>query len=393
MRDKISSWLAVASLAFSAFVFNATEMAPVGLLTAIGNSFDMSAAHTGYIVTIYAWTVAVLSLPLTVWTAKLDRKKLLIALFCVFIVSHLIIGAAQSFWVLAIGRIGVACAHAIFWSIAAPLAVRVAPEGSKSKALGALVTGSSLAMVMGVPLGTLIGKAFGWRVTFFLIALGAALALLALIKALPNTPSKNAGNFKSLPFLLTRSSVVWIYVLTAVIITGDFAAYTYFDAFFESKNYESSDIVWLLFAMGGAGFIGAYFFGLWGDRFANAIVIVPLGLMSVALALLEPSASNFYAALILCLAWGTLGVMVFMSLQSRLLSAAKDATDVANSIYSGIFNVGIGGGAFVGSIVLRYAGVDNIGYVSSAIVAFSFALCAIYLTHSRRKRHKTDRAI
>ncbi|MDR0747504.1 MAG: sugar transporter [Helicobacteraceae bacterium] len=382
---KITSWLAVASLSFSAFIFNTTELAPVGLLTAISDDFNMDSAYTGYMVTIYAWTVAALSLPLTVLTAKIERKRLLTALFIVFIASHLLIGAAQSFEVLIVGRLGVACAHAIFWSITVPLAVRLAPEESKSKAIGALVAGGSVAMVLGVPIGTAIGQAFGWRVTFFIIAAIALLALLAITKLLPALPCHNAGNFKSLPILFKRASVVWIYVLIAVIVTGEFTAYTYIGAFLEAKGYERSVVAWLLLVGGGAGLLSSYLFGLWGDRFANLTLIVPLALLAAMLALLEASAINIYAVFFLSFAWGLFVVMIFMSLQSRLLSAAKDAADVANAIYSGIFNVGIGGGAYVGSLVSLSFSVSFVGYAGSLIVCFGLALCAAYLTRVSQK--------
>jgi DHA1 family L-arabinose/isopropyl-beta-D-thiogalactopyranoside export protein-like MFS transporter len=383
---KVTSWLAVASLSFSAFIFNATEFAPIGLLTAISADFGMEAARTGYMVTIYAWAVAILSLPLTVLTAKIERKRLLAALFTLFIASHLLIGFAPSFEVLIAGRIGVACSHAIFWSITVPLAVRLAPEGSKSKAIGALVAGSSIAMVLGVPIGTAIGQAFGWRVTFFAIAAVAALALLAAMKLLPNLPCHNAGNFKSLPVLFRRPSVVWVYALIAVIVTGEFTAYTYIGAFLEANGYDRSVVAWLLLISGGAGLLGSYLFGLWGDRRANLTLIAPLGALVAALALLKVSAISLYAVGVLCFAWGVFIVMIFMSLQSRLLAAAKDAADVANSIYSGIFNVGIGGGAYVGSIVSLAFGVHFVGYAGALIVSVGFALCAAFLLGAGGKK-------
>ncbi|MDR2639626.1 MAG: sugar transporter [Helicobacteraceae bacterium] len=386
--NKATSWLAVASLSFSAFIFNTTELAPVGLLTAISADFNMDSAHTGYMITIYAWTVALLSLPLTILTAKIERKRLLIALFAVFIASHLLIGLAQSFEVLIAGRLGVACAHAIFWSITVPLAVRLAPEGSKSKAIGALVAGGSVAMVLGVPIGTAIGQAFGWRVTFFIIAAIALLAALAIIKLLPALPCHNAGSFKSLPILFRRANVVWVYVLIAVIVTGDFTAYAYIGPFLEAKGYERSVVAWLLLVGGGAGLIGSYLYGLWGDRFAKLTLIVPLGALIAALALLELSAVSLYAVFFLNFAWGIFVVMIFMSLQSRILAAAKDAADVANSIYSGIFNIGIGGGAYVGSIVSLAYGVKFVGYAGALIVSCGLALCAAYLIHTSERRKK-----
>jgi DHA1 family L-arabinose/isopropyl-beta-D-thiogalactopyranoside export protein-like MFS transporter len=392
MNDNLRRWLAVFALSLSAFIFITTEIAPVGLLTTIGADFAMNPAQTGYMVTIYAWAVALLSLPFTLLTAKIERKRLLIALFAIFIASHLLISVAWSFEILMVGRIGIACAHSIFWAIATPLAVRVAPEGAKSKAIGAVVAGNSLATILGVPLGTLLGQAFGWRVTFFAIAVVASIALIVLVKLLPRSPAKNAGNLKSLPILFKRASVVWIYVLVAAIVTGEFTAYVYIGPFLEGKGYDRSLVAWLLLVMGGAGLIGSYLYGLWGDKFANLTLIAPLGILGVALAFFEAASEvSFYAALAVSVVWGIVAFMIFMSMQSRLLEAAHDAADVANAIYSGIFNIGIGGGAFVGSIVTLRLGVNYVGYAGALIVCVAFALCAIYFVHVNSRWRKTKR--
>ena len=368
-------WSSILCLALAAFIFNTTEFVPVGLLPNIAESFSMDVAHAGLLLTIYAWAVSLLSLPLTVLTAKMERRKLLIFLFCLFIASHILAGFAWSFYSLMVARIGIACAHAVFWAITTPLAVRLAPNGKKAKAMGFIVVGTSMATVLGIPIGTMIGQLVGWRVTFLCIGFIAFCVMASLLYLLPAVPSMNTISLKAIPKVLKRPVLLNIYLLTAIIITGHFTAYTYITPFMLNVGgFSEQIVVSLLLAVGFSGMIGSLIFAKYAEPHPTAILVMPVILLIICLLSLYVCSFSLITAILQGMVWGLAITIIGMVMQSKVIDAAPDAADIATSVYSGIYNIGIGGGAFVGSQVLVYLSTHYIGFVGAIFVIIALIL-------------------
>ena len=371
-------WICVITLAFAAFIFNTTEFIPVALLSDIGQSFNMPATDVGIMITIYAWVVALISLPMMLMTKNIERRFLLIALFVVFIACHMLSYFAWNFNMLIASRIGIAFSHALFWSITASLAVRIAPKGKEFQALGLLATGTALAMVLGIPFGRMIGEAYGWRNTFALIAIGAALVCLTLAKMLPKLPSINSGSFQSIGILFKRPNLMLVFALTIIMISAQFTAYSYIEPFtLNIAHFSSAQTTTLLLIYGAAGFLGSYLFGKFGARYPKVAIPFSSLCLAISMLLLLPLAQDLISLNMLSLFWGMGIIGLSLALQAKALNLASDATDVAMAIYSGLYNVGIGGGALLGGWVTAHYGLSHIGFVGGLVAVFGMVLALV----------------
>lgn len=378
MTSTLKQWVSVCALAVGAFIFNTTEFIPIALLSDIGQSFGKAATEVGMMITVYAWIVALLSLPLMLMTKNIERRKLLLMLFALFALFHALSFFSWNFNILLVSRIGIALTHAVFWSITASLAVRLAPMGKTNQALGLLSTGTVLAMVLGIPLGRVVGQYFGWQLSFLLIGVCAAGVMLVLAKNLPALPSQNTGSLSSLPSLFKRRNLMLLYAMTVLIITAHFTAYSYIEPFvLQVGGFKAEQVTIVLSLYGLAGFAASYLFGKWFAKSQRLFMLGSVAVILLSALLLLPFASFPYAVYALVFIWGVAIVIVSLGMVSKVLAFASDATDVANSIYSGLYNVGIGGGALLGHYVTVWFGLSNIGIAGALLAAAGLAVCGL----------------
>lgn len=372
MKTKMSlkEWLPLIGMTISAFLVNTSEFMPIGLLTDISNDFNMTAAQAGVMITAYSWTVTILSLPLMLLACKIEPKKLLLGTLTVFSTCQVLSVISIDFPFLVVSRIGVACAHSIFWAIASPLAVRVVSKEHQSKALSAIITGTAIAMVLGMPLGRMIGLQIGWRMTFLCVAVISFLVLVYLAFVFPKIENTESFSINQLPELFKNSRLMITYIITFLFATGYYTTYSYIEPFLQRvAGFPSTLVTITLMLFGVAGLSGSYLFSRYYDDHRFAFVQAVLFGFAGALGLLYPASINMYMIILVCAIWGIAAMAFQTSFQAEIIGCVSTAaSSVAMAIFSAIFNLGIGSGTWLGGVVYTNTSLNFIGFVGAMIV-------------------------
>ena len=386
-------WLPIVGITFAVFVFNTSEFMPIGLLSDIASDLRVSDARAGMLISVYAWVVALMSLPLMIMVSRMELKRLMLSVVGLFVVSHVASAIATGYYTLMVSRIGVACAHSIFWSIAPPLAVHTVPDNRRALGLSMIATGSSIAMVVGLPLGRIIGLYVGWRMTFLGIAIVAALIFVYLWIVFPRLDSRGGFSVKKMPQLLHNRVLLGIFIMSVLFATTHYTAYSYIEPFLGRIVGMSPEVVtFTLIVFGASGMLGSIAFGkLYMSHRYGFILIVTL-CPSLALLLLLPSATCVASVMLVCVTWGAMATAFNIAFQDNTIRfAPENATAIAMSIFSGIFNLGIGSGAYIGGLVVTHASLKYTGYAAGAIGIIATAYCLLRLIPNMRRRENKMR--
>lgn len=369
----MKDWLRLAGLTCAAFVFNTSEFVPIGLLSDIATDFAVTEARAGLIISVYAWIVMLLSLPLMLLVSKMELRRLLLGVMALFIGFQFLSGASTGYSMLMLSRAGVACTHAIFWSIISPLAVRLVPDRFRALALSMVVTGTSVAMIFGLPLGRVIGLHIGWRMTFSSLGAFSLLVLFYLSFLLPQVPSRGRFSLGKLPELLKSPLLVGMYVLSLSFATAYYTGYSYIEPFLKQvAGMADGSITATLMLFGGAGILGSLLFSKCYAHSPFRFLTLVLAALAACLLLLHAASRVVPAVVLLCALWGVAATAFSVAMQSEIIRRSPAcATSVSMSIFSGIFNLGIGCGTFVGGVVCTRFSLSGVGYAGGLLAVFA----------------------
>ncbi|WP_406317489.1 MFS transporter [Streptosporangium sp. NBC_01639] len=364
----------LAVLAISTFVVVTTELLPVGLLPSISEDLGVTQSRAGLLVTVYAFTVGLTAAPLTAWTSRWPRKRLFIGVCAVFALGTVLSGLAVDYPTLLLARFLCGTAHGVFWSIIAGYAAALAGPGRIGRATSIVFAGNSAALVLGVPLGATLGAAAGWRTAFWVMALLALVTVAAALRALPHIPGGAALRSADMPKVLRLPRLGPVVAATALLILGHFSLYTYITPLLHQAGTADAAVGALLSIYGLAGLAGTWFSGTLVDRRPRLVVFGAAASMAVALAALGLGAHLPPIATTAIALWGFALASLPVSLQTAVLRLGAAAPDAASSWYVAAFNLGIGGGALFGGLLLATAGVTVLPWTALTVVGLAGAV-------------------
>ncbi|MET0725669.1 MAG: MFS transporter [Leifsonia sp.] len=386
-------WLGLIVLAAAVFLSVTGEMLPTGLLPDMSVDLGVSEPLVGLLVTFFAFTVVLTSAPLTALTRRLPRHALLVAAIVVLGLANVFTSIAPTYEVVVASRILGGLAHGLFWSIVGAYAGHLVPKEQIGRAVSITLGGGTLAFVFGVPLGTALGHAVGWRLAFAIVGGLGLLSALLVWRFLPVVHRKEPGaQTASVPAMKDRSvpAVVIVCVVTAITMVGHYAFYTYIAPFFiQIVGTDSGAISPLLFLAGICGFVGLVIAGAVFGKHPTRGLLIALSVIAVSVAAMGALSGNWVATVIAFIIWSIAFGMLPPLLQTRLLHAASARIrDAASAFYTTAFNIGIGGGALLGALLYDALGIGSLPWVDAGIVVVALVIVVV-TSYSRRPAQAT----
>jgi DHA1 family inner membrane transport protein len=366
--------LAILALALGGFGIGTNEFVAMGLLPEIATSLNITEPAAGHVISAYALGVVIGAPLIAALTARVPRKTILLVLMAVFTLGNVATVFAPTYESLIVARFVAGLPHGAFFGIAALVAARMLGPGNRAKAVAQVMTGLTVATVIGVPIASWLGQALGWRSAFALVVVIGLITLTAIAVWLPNMAATHSSSPLTEIGALKRPQV-WLALAVGMVgFGGMFAVYTYVATTLTDVSGLSRALVPLALMVFGAGMVvGNIVGGRMADRSVIRSLYATIGALGVMLAVFVVASHNPVTALVLLFGIGAAGAAIAPALQTRLMDVAADAQTLAAALNHSALNIANASGAWVGGLVIAA------GFGYSAPAAAGAVLAAVGL--------------
>jgi DHA1 family inner membrane transport protein len=375
------------ALAIAAFGIGTSEFIIMGLLPNLSDDFHVSIPKAGVLVTGYALSVTIGAPIVAIATARLERKLALLLLMGVFTLGNLACAVAPTYNLLFSARVLTALCHGAFFGIGSVVAANLVPRNQRAQAIALMFSGLTLANVLGVPAGTALGQAFGWRAAFWAIIPIGVIAAVAVFFLVPSQPAGTGGLFHEFR-VLRKPQVLLVLAMSVLTSASLFCVFTYIAPMLEVVTLVSPHTVTLTLLLFGVGItIGNLLGGKLSDWRPMAFLIGTLLILIASLLVLHYAEPHVLPAIVTILLWGAIQFAAGAPLQSRIVDHAAAAPNLASTLNQGAFNFGNATGASLGGMMLTAGYTYRQLPLASAIVTLItlvLALVSARLDHNHR---------
>jgi DHA1 family inner membrane transport protein len=382
--------IAVYALTISAFAIGTTEFVIMGLLPLVASDLGVSIPAAGMLVTGYALGVVVGAPILTIATSRMPRKPLLIGLMGLFVLGNLIAAVAPTYAVLMVARVVASFTHGAFFGVGSVVAAGLVPADKRARAIAMMFTGLALANILGVPAGTAIGQAFGWRATFWAVTFLGVISAVALYLLVRPVAGHGGGSLRG-EIAALRNPQVWVALGTTMLgFGGVFVVLTYIAPILETATGLSPGAVTIVLFVFGIGLtIGNTLGGRLADKALMPSLIAVLAILATIMAVFALTMHSAPAAIITVFVWGVASFATVPALQTRVVEKARHAPNLAASLNIGAFNLGNALGAALGGALIDAGLTYPVVAVAGGLVTAGGCLLAILGSAlDRRDRHR-----
>ena len=368
------------ALAVSAFGIGTSEFIIMGLLPDLAHSFRVSIPKTGILVSGYALSVTLGSPLVALALSRMDRKRALLILMGMFVAGNALCALAPTFLLLLFARILTALCHGAFFGIGSIVAFHLVPRSERAQAITLMFSGLTLANVLGVPAGTALGQAFGWRFAFWALVPIGLIAGLGLFRMVPHQAAEKLELRHEFHAAL-RPQVQLVLALSTLSSVSLFCVFTYIAPILEQVTHFSPAAVTRVLVVFGVGItLGNLLGGRLADWKQMPVLLVGFVLLIVIFLAMPFFELSVVPAVIMVFVWGCIHFATGSPLQARIVEQAKGAPNLASTLNQGAFNLGNALGASLGGIMLT-AGISyrylSLGSAAVASVALLVALIAL----------------
>ena len=388
--SRVRSAAAVIALSLGCFTFVSTELMPVGVLPSMAEGLHVTLGPAGYLVMGFAFMVALTAAPLTSMLSSVNRKLLMAALLAVCCLGNLATYLAPSYFIVLIGRMLVAAAIGVFWSTAVVTAVHLVAARHAVRATSIVFGGVSLAAVLGIPAGTILGEHQGWRAVFAALSVLSLLVFAVIAWSVPAVKIAKSSTRGAMSAILKDGPLMAVFATTALIVTGNFLAYTYIAPYLEQvAGQTASQISVMLLVYGGAGVISNFAIAPFAAKSLRTCLVIVTVLLAVSLVAMNMAVTSYGAMLATLAVWGGAYGALPVLLQTMVFKHAskiEGGADAATSVNVAVFNAAIGLGAWIGGLIINSAGAAPIPGVSAC-----FILAGLIVVIASRQRTSRQR--